>query len=170
MVELRQAEDLAHRLEDYLRVLRKGEATLSAEGMDALFDGAQMLEEVIGVRRSGGTFPRSVRSPSSIARLVDAAARRGQPRAAGPPRRPTAVDRGRQWRCTFTPSADLVARGIRVDTVRERLAGAGEILDAVPRVPADGSIVFDFVAGGPARRGDDRGMARRRDRGRAHPG
>ena len=57
MVELRQAEDLAHRLEEYLRVLRKGQVSLSAEGIDTLFDGTLILEQIIGVRRSGGAFP-----------------------------------------------------------------------------------------------------------------
>ena len=42
MVELRAAEDLAHRLEEYLRALRSGDATLTAEGIDVLFDGTQL--------------------------------------------------------------------------------------------------------------------------------
>src|SRR4029079_18072423 len=55
----------------------------------------------------------------------------------GPPIVPT-------WRCTFSPSADLVARGVRVDTVRKRLSSAGHILNAVPRVTPDGAIAFEF--------------------------
>ena len=147
MVELRQAEDLAHRLEDYLRVLRQGDAILTAEGMDALFDGTQMLEQVVAVRRSGGTFPGVGQLAGRIARLVEAApaAGSGENRIVAPAP-PTAVPR---WRCTFAPSAELVARGIRVDTVRGRLSSAGEILDAVPRVAADGSIAFDFVVAAP---------------------
>jgi two-component system chemotaxis sensor kinase CheA len=146
MVELRQAEDLAHRLEDYLRVLRQGAAILSAEGVDALFDGAQMLEQVVGIRRSGGTFPATAPVAARISRLVDSA-----PAARGGGTKPAPLDAAAsrtsrpRWRCTFTPSADLVARGVRVDTVRGRLASAGDILDAVPRVTADGSIAFDFV-------------------------
>jgi two-component system chemotaxis sensor kinase CheA len=38
-----------------------------------------------------------------------------------------------------------MARGVRVDTVRALLAGAGEILEAVPRVTADGAIAFEFT-------------------------
>ena len=149
MVELRQAEDLAHRLEDYLRVLRAGHAILSAEGMDALFDGTQLLEQVIAVRRDGGAFPSIDSVGARIARLVDAAPTSAADGAASV--RLAAGAGGAapaQWRCTFTPSAELVARGIRVDTVRGRLTAAGEILSAVPRVTADGAIAFDFVLAG----------------------
>jgi two-component system chemotaxis sensor kinase CheA len=150
MVELRQAEDLAHRLEDYLRVLRAGDAILSADGLNALFDGTHILEQVIGVRRTGGTFPSVESVGERIARLVDAAAPAGavDSRLTPPVARASAPTVAR-WRCTFTPSAALVVRGIRVDTVRGRLAAAGEILDAVPRVAGDGSIAFDFVLAAP---------------------
>jgi Chemotaxis protein histidine kinase and related kinases len=145
MVELRQAEDLAHRLEEFLRALRQGDV-LTTEGMDALFDGTQLLEQVVAVRRSGGTFPRVRDVADRIARLVDAGTGGGgeTDRASGEPASaPRAVVP--HWTCTFAPSADLVARGIRVDTVRERLSGAGEILNAVPRVTSNGSIAFDFL-------------------------
>ena len=148
MVELRQAEDLAHRLEDYLRVLRKGTAMLSAEGMDALFDGTLMLEQVVGIRRTGGTFPSIGRVAARIARLVDAVPD-GGPGKAVAAQAPAADSTAPRWRCSFFPSAELVARGIRVDTVRERLSAAGEIVDAVPRVTPEGSIAFDFVLAGP---------------------
>jgi len=131
MVELRAAEDLAHSLEDYLRALRQGEAALSAEGVDALFDGAQMLEQVIGARRAGTATPPIDVVVARIARVVaDGATDRATANAARPaataasaPPRPQKP----RWRCTFSPSAELVARGIRVDTVRQRLSSAGEI-------------------------------------------
>ena len=149
MVELRQAEELAHRLEDYLRVLRAGDAVLSTEGMDALFDGTQMLEQVVGIHRSGGTFPSVDFLAARIAQLVDAApSDRG---GGGPAAADARVTRPgvARWRCTFAPSAELVARGIRVDSVRARLSDAGELLDAMPRVAGDGSIAFDFVLAAP---------------------
>jgi len=145
MVELRQAEDLAHRLEDFLRVLRQGDALLTAAGMDALFDGTQMLEQVVNVRRSGGTFPKVRDVAARIAQLVDArGVTRGEDLSTtdAEPAPPSTTP---LWICTFSPSADLVERGIRVDTVRGRLTGVGEIVNAVPRVSADGSIAFDFL-------------------------
>ncbi len=144
MVELRPAENLAHQLEDYLRVLRGGNVALTADGVSMLFDGAQMLEQVISARRGGTPLPSIdaavaraallVRSLSPVAEQPPAT----PSDAAGPPPVP-------RWRCTFIPSADLVARGVRVDTVRRRLAAAGDILDASPRVTGDGAIAFDFV-------------------------
>jgi two-component system, chemotaxis family, sensor kinase CheA len=146
MVEVRQAEDLAHHLEDYLRALRSGEVQLSAEGMDALIDGTQMLEQTVQVRRDGGTFPAIETVAARIARLVDPSGARGTrlSRAGAAPPDSSAP----RWRCSFSPSPELVARGIRVDTVRTRLAAAGEILDAMPRVEASGAIAFDFVVAG----------------------
>jgi two-component system chemotaxis sensor kinase CheA len=144
MVELRAAENLAHGMEEYLRVLRQGDATLTAEGVDTLFDGTQMLEQVIGARRSGAVSPSVDPVTRRIARLVS-------PSATGASRAPSAADPALlslpvpRWRCTFAPSAHLVARGVRVDTVRKRLSSAGEILEAVPRVTADGAIAFEFV-------------------------
>src|SRR6185295_2606855 len=149
MVELRAAEDLAHSLEDYLRALRQGEATLSAEGVDALFDGAQMLEQVIGARRAGTPLPTIDAVVARMARVVaDGASERANVGAA----RPAGFDAGTplrigaipRWRCTFSPSADLVARGVRVDTVRKRLSSAGEITNAAPRVTPEGAIAFEF--------------------------
>jgi two-component system chemotaxis sensor kinase CheA len=145
MVELRQAEDLAHRLEDYLRALREGGAVLSADGIDALLDGTMMLEQIIGVRRSGGTFPDGAIVSARIATLLKARAATAPIDATSPSHGAAPHGAATRWRCTFVPSAELVGRGIRVDTVRERLASSGQILDAVPRVAANGSIAFDFV-------------------------
>ena len=172
MVELRPAEDLAHHLEDYLRVLRRGEAILTAEGVDALFDGAQMLEQVIGARRAGTAPPSIDAVVGRIVHLVAMVAspeERASAKAASTP--PGAAPLVPRWRCTFVPSAELVARGIGVDAVRKRLSSAGEILNAVPRVTDDGAIAFEFDL---AARLDDRTIASWRDEGitierAAHP-
>jgi len=147
MVELRAAEELAHRLEDYLRVLRTGDAVLTRDGLDALFDGTQTLEQVIAARRAQIPLPAIDVIGARIARLVAseafttarAAAGEITPVAARPPQR---------WKIRFIPSQELVARGIRVDTIRKRLEAAGEILGATPRVTPDGAIAFDFVFAG----------------------
>ena len=57
MVEVRAAEELAHRLEDYLKVLRSDGAVLTRDGLEALFDGTQTLEQVIAARRAGIPLP-----------------------------------------------------------------------------------------------------------------
>ena len=49
------------------------------------------------------------------------------------------------WKVTFTPSPDLVARGVKVDTVRARLSKIGRIDSVAPSVTAGGGIAFDFI-------------------------
>ena len=51
MVELREAESLAHEMESYLRALREREAMVSQAGVDALIAGVAALEAVIAARR-----------------------------------------------------------------------------------------------------------------------
>jgi len=165
MVELRPAEDLAHHLEDYLRALRQSEAILTADGVDALFDGIQMLEQVIGSRRAGHAPPPIGSVVGRIAQLVANVVTPAQ-RAAAAASAPGTGHRAQtasvpRWRCTFVPSADLVARGIRVDTVRKRLSSAGEILNAVP-VTSGGAIAFEFELSAWL---DDKMMASWRDDG-----
>src|SRR5689334_8749022 len=145
MVELRAAEQLAHYLEDYLRVLRAGEAAPTRDGLDALFAGTQTLEQVIAARRAQMPLPSIDAIGGRIAQLIatDATpgvARRPVTDAASPA--PPGMQR---WEISFIPSQELMARGIRVDTIRQRLVNAGEILSAAPRVTAEGAIAFDFV-------------------------
>jgi two-component system chemotaxis sensor kinase CheA len=148
MVELRAAEDLAHGLEDYLRALRQRDAVLTGDGVDALFDGAHMLEQVIAARRAGNPPPPIDAVVTRIGRVLADGAIERAASAAGvttqPAANPTPATSQRRWLCTFSPSADLVARGVRVDTVRKRLSTAGEILNAVPRVTLGGAIAFEF--------------------------
>ena len=52
MVGLSPAEELAHEMESYLRVLRQGDATLSKVGFEALLEGTKVLTEVIESHRT----------------------------------------------------------------------------------------------------------------------
>src|SRR5204862_7733051 len=142
MVEVRAAEELAHRLEDYLRALRAGEASLTRPGLDALFDGAQMLEQVIAARRAGSPLPGISPIADRIGDILEAGAGAGAAEATIAPSAPlqTAAP---QWQIVFTPTRELMDRGVRVDRVRQRLSAAGEILSAAPRVTGDGAIAFD---------------------------
>ena len=156
MVELREAEMLAHHMESYLRVLRSGEARLTDEGMDAL----------IGRRRRAGAddrrAPRRSQPPPAIEQVVGAARRRSCPtparRRTHPEARRRRPPRRAAWRVTFAPSAALLARGINVDSVRARLRDAGTIVDAAPRVTARrASRSSSSIAGRRPRRRHDRG-------------
>src|SRR5690349_21555800 len=57
MVELRDAELLAHHMESYLRLLRDRESKLTVDGLDALIEGTTVLEQVIAARRDGVPAP-----------------------------------------------------------------------------------------------------------------
>jgi two-component system, chemotaxis family, sensor kinase CheA len=143
MVELRDAEMLAHHMESYLRVLRQREAQLDAAGMDALIRGVDALEQTIAARRETTAPPsieQAVRGLSAV--LPQAGASSGAAPAADAGAAPTA-----SWRVTFVPSAGLLARGVNVDSVRGRLREAGTIVDATPRVTPDG-IAFEFLVAG----------------------
>jgi CheY-like chemotaxis protein len=61
MVELREAEMLAHQMESYLRALRQKDVVLSQRGVDALIAGVQALETTIAARRDDRRARRSSR-------------------------------------------------------------------------------------------------------------
>ncbi len=95
MVELRDAEMLAHEMESYLRALRQRETALSQAGVDALIGGVDALERVVAARRDNRASPPVGSAMRAIAAVVPA---RRRPRAAAPaPARGTgrvrAVDR-----------------------------------------------------------------------------
>jgi len=158
MVGVRDAEELAHHMESYLRSLRDRQITLKPEGFDALMVGTQILERAIESRRDDTaespdiapavrqleavipqepptTTATAVTSsdevklkPEEIDRL-QAVARTGQP----------------LWHFTFSPDTELSKRGIGVNSIRERLTQLGELIHVAPRLKADNKIVFDFI-------------------------
>jgi two-component system chemotaxis sensor kinase CheA len=138
MVELREAEMLAHHMESYLRVLRQAESRLTEAGVNALIAGLDALERTIAARRDHQPPPPVEQVVAQLAAVVPAAAD-----GVGVAEAPAAPIRA-SWRVMFSPSASLLARGVNVDTVRARLREAGTILDATPKVLPDG-IAFEFL-------------------------
>ncbi|HEY9604113.1 MAG TPA: Hpt domain-containing protein, partial [Allocoleopsis sp.] len=57
MVGVKEAEQLAHEMESYLRVLRDKQVLLASEGLDALIGGTKMLDLVIATRRQHQPLP-----------------------------------------------------------------------------------------------------------------
>ena len=155
MVELREAELLAHHMESYLRDLRGKTADLTPQGVSALIEGTHALEQTIAARKSNQPQPDTARVIALLAALtapVTSAAK--TPAFAAPITDPSSTER---WRAVFAPSAELAARGIGVDRIRSLLRQAGEIIDATPRVGADGSVAFDFLVEGPLSEADAAG-------------
>ena len=135
MVDVREAERLAHEMESCLRSIREREIQLSTAVLDALVEGAQALEQVIAATRAKSPMPSIAHATARLAGVENKTA------AAEPTGAPT-------WKVSFRPSPELVARGIKVDTIRARLLEAGQILSVTPQVMAGGGIAFDFIVAG----------------------
>ena len=141
MVELAEAETLAHELESYLRALREGERALTREGIDTLVDGVMELERVIVARRDRAPIP-----PVDVllGRLRALAAGEVVAAAAAAPVRAAAAA-GPRWQATYVPTPALLERGVNVNSIRDRLQELGTIVSAVPDVRPEGGLAFTFV-------------------------
>jgi two-component system chemotaxis sensor kinase CheA len=142
MVEHRETELLAHEMESYLRALREAEVRLTTGGVETLIDGAQLLEQSIAARREK-------HPPVNIDAMVEklrTSIARGQfaPVAANS----EAAASSASWQCVFSPSAELLGRGVNVDFARARLREAGEIVSGTPLVTDRGAVAFRFIFNG----------------------
>jgi two-component system chemotaxis sensor kinase CheA len=145
MVELREAELLAHHMESCLRALRQGSVTVTSEIVDALVTSTRMLEGVVGAARAGTpppTIEPVIETLVALSRRDSVGVEHGHKPALAAPA--PASTSGRLWRVTFLPSPDLVERGIKVDTVRARMLEIGQVLNVVPKVVPGGGIAFEF--------------------------
>src|SRR5688572_2545352 len=134
MVGLSAAEQLAHHLESYLRELREGSVALNVSGFESLAAGVSLLENVLNARRHDKSIP----SIGEMAERLQAATS-SAPLETG---NNAAVTR---WQIEFTPTADLAARGVNVNSVRARLQEIGELAQAKPIVKGAGEIAFQFM-------------------------
>jgi two-component system chemotaxis sensor kinase CheA len=144
IADMGEGERLAHEMESYLRVLRDDGAPLTAPGLDALVAGTQTFEALLQAKRANGPLPAiepSVALLAAVARQGGASdARAGE----APARAASAPDPARRWLVTFTPSPELVGRGVKVDGIRQRLMAIGQIESVTPRVLDAGRIAFEF--------------------------
>lgn len=145
MVELREAELLAHQMESCLRAIREGHVAVTNANFETLVDGAKGLEAVIAAHRSGQPLPpvgRYLEQLESLARSGhESGAQSESPGGRESDIRASSVPR---WKVTFTPSPELVARGVKIDTVRSRLLQIGQVLNVAPRVVSGGGVSFEF--------------------------
>jgi two-component system chemotaxis sensor kinase CheA len=174
MVGVRQAEQLAHDMESYLRGLRDEQLALTTPGLDGLIAGTKMLEQVVAARRDQLPAPdiasvmaqldALVASPSHSdeASLLEASSDSATPHSGAASDATAAKGDKKIWRFEFAPSPALAERGINVNTVRARLQEIGELAKAAPRVLPAGGIVFEFVVATPL---DESAFAAWRDDG-----
>jgi two-component system chemotaxis sensor kinase CheA len=145
MVEHREIEAVAHEMESYLRALRDGQVTLSTAGVEALIEGTRLLEHALAAHRTAEPQPDTKDVVATLRGVTVQQPGTTAHAAAGTP----AVQAERAtWRCLFTPSPALVARGVNVDVVRSRIRTQGELLRALPLIGENGAIAFEFLFAG----------------------
>ena len=138
MVEHREAEALAHEMESYLRAIRDGHVRVTTAGVEGLITGTRLLEQAVSAHRSLAPQPDTT---TTLSRLRTLSAEQGSEVVAGAP---AAIETAVPWRCVFTPSPALLARGINVDLVRSRIRQHGDIVRAQPLIGVSGEISFEF--------------------------
>lgn len=172
MVGVHLAEEVAHHMESYLRLLVKGEAQASDDGADALTEGASALGRIIGAHREQRDAPDVEATIARLATLArteaepleadaaeafaeeepvdsDAQASRASEKELNEEERArllAALARGLSaFRFEFTPTSALAARGVNVNSVRALLQELGELVRAAPLISAGASISFEFL-------------------------
>jgi len=140
MVELREAELLAHHMESGLRAIRQGDVALDGGNLDTLLAGANALEAVIVAKRQRVPVPSEELAIAALGALASSQVAVRRP----PADAPDSIGNARGWTVSFVPSPELVARGVKVDTIRARLLEFGKIRSVTPRVQAGGGISFEF--------------------------
>jgi two-component system, chemotaxis family, sensor kinase CheA len=144
MVGVREAEQLAHHMESYLRILRQEEVRLSQPGIDNLIAGTKLLEQVISAKREQQAAPDIT---AAVARLEELVQNPAPPSFSlqGDALTDAADDRANLWRFEFIPTPELAQRGININFIRARLQEAGELRSGAPRVLQGGGIAFEFI-------------------------
>jgi two-component system chemotaxis sensor kinase CheA len=154
LIGLGSAEAVAHRTEDCLRLMRDGQSQLSAGGLEVLSAAARKLEQIIAAFGTRKPIPEH---ESVLALISEACSSAPAPETPPKPAIDTAptdlterVDKARAdgkllWVYRFTPTKELHSAGVNVNSVREELSSAGEILKATPQVKGQQALSFEFL-------------------------
>ena len=150
MVGLSAAEQLAHRLESYLRELREGTVIAGKSGFEALVDGVSLLESVINARRNDQPIP-SIDEIAEQVHAVSSESAMSKSESSTESERPLKSETRQneatttRWQIEFTPTAELAERGINVNSIRSRVQAIGQLVQAKPVVKGAGEIAFQFI-------------------------
>ena len=159
MVGLKAAEVLAHQMESYLRALRQDPHLLSSEGTEALIEGTQALEMIIGARRDKSSSPDITAISNRFDGLIPANPKMDVPLPEPLPESPSSdLEKetaahlrdalgmgGRAWHFEFRPSAERSSRGVDVNSIRHRLEGIGKLVHSTPTISKEGEVFFRFL-------------------------
>ncbi|HZM05922.1 MAG TPA: chemotaxis protein CheA [Candidatus Saccharimonadales bacterium] len=157
IVGLGPAEAVAHATEDFLRLMRGGKAQLTAKGLEVLVAATQKLVQLAAAFRARKPLPGYESLLADLRQQCDSSSESAPvsktlPRPENSPDTAllTKIEEARSrglllWKYIFSPSRESKDRGVNVNTVREQLAKAGEILKATPLVKSQGVIEFEFL-------------------------
>jgi two-component system chemotaxis sensor kinase CheA len=149
MVGYGDTEKIAHLLEEWVRGAMKAGEPVASTALSGLFEGAKLLDASLEAHRNGAAAPSTesfearvdaLRKPSTSATSFGA-----QQPAKGSPLARAIEENARLVEFNFTPTKDLAARGVTVESVRARLSQIGAIVQALPRMLDGGGVAFDFV-------------------------
>ncbi|HEY3755023.1 MAG TPA: chemotaxis protein CheA [Opitutaceae bacterium] len=137
IVGLPTLEQLAHATEELLRQHARGNHPISKEAIQLIADAIARMEQVVAAFRTRRPLPDTT---DLIAHLAEG---------------PVDLDAGpSRWRARFAPSAERDGRGVNINSIRTRLAAAGEITAAEPAVLPGGGFQFLFTVNLPHPPGD----------------
>lgn len=145
MVGISQAEELSHNMEDILKGLKRGELSINKEILEILNRGIKELENIIVAKREGNPLP----DIANISRRLKEIVLTGKREKVQEGKSDDAIDKKVEegfdiWIVRFTPSQDLIEKGINVELVRSKLEEIGEIIRVEPKIGLDKKISFEF--------------------------
>jgi len=167
MVGLKEAEQLSHEMESYLRLLREQKVTLTTSGIDALINGTTMLEQVITAYHTQGDLPdissilvqltnilsedstepkesenTTETATSTVANQIPSLTLKDQEQT----ELQLALEQSETaWQFEFIPGQEKAEKGINVNTIRERLQAIGKLIHASPMLRENGGVSFNFL-------------------------
>ncbi len=156
IVGLRPAEAVAHATEDFLRLMRDRKAQLTENGLEVLTAATQKLEQVVAAFRSKKPLPgydsllADLKKQCEQWSSPDPGVHRKASSLTSDPSVSAAIEEAKSrglllWRFTFSPTRELNAQGVNVNSVREQLSKIGQILNATSTVKGKDALVFEFL-------------------------
>lgn len=154
MAGIRSGEQLAHRTEDFLRLVSKGGVEVTLKSLDVLAVATDSIDQTVAAFRDKKPLPDVAASLSAIDALLKSSAVT-EKREEAPAddeslnlKLGKAFEKGNSvWKFTFFPSPALSERGVNVNVIRQRLEKTGEIIHAAPKIEG-GAITFEFYLTG----------------------
>ena len=153
MVGITPAEQVAHRSEDYMRALSRGQLKLSDAGTELLARASHAIEQTIIAFRDKLPFPdvkdilvlidQFLGIPATQELLPAQLKSEGQQIPASQGTTP-GISSTPLWKFTFVPSPALNEKGVNVNEIRKRLAAFGEIVQSAPKI-GGGTMAFEFT-------------------------